>query len=135
MLQGLREACGEAIGLSSLKTGLGFLRIAAESPDANHNFEFWEPLPDLPAHGPRRRECVGRQRRDTDYVAPSGFNQCDPFIGRRPAGKRQSRKPLLIEELSQHCSHDLIGLIMGRIQSILESGIGAESTSDMLSAS
>ncbi len=77
MLHGLREAGGQAIGLSPLETGHGFLRIAAESPDANHHFEFWEPFPDLLAHGPRRRERVRRQRRDADYVAAPGFNQCE----------------------------------------------------------
>ena len=45
----------------------------------------------------------------------SGFNQCEPFIGRRPDdGKGQSREPLLLQELSQHCGRDLIGPIMGR---------------------
>src|ERR1017187_1076459 len=115
ILHGLREASGQAIGLSSLETGHGFLRIAAESPDANHHFEFREPFPDLLAHGPRRRERVRRQRRDADYVAPSSFNQREHFIERRPDdGKGQSREPLLLQELSQHCGRDLIGAIMGR---------------------
>ena len=48
-------------------------------------------------------------------VAPPGFNQCDPFIGRRPGdGEGQSREPVLLQELSQHCGGDLVGPIMGR---------------------
>src|SRR5579864_5625012 len=115
MLHGFREASGQASRLSSLEKRLIFLLIAAESPHANHHFEFWEPFPDLLAHGARRRERVRRQRRDADYVPRPGFNQCQPFIGRSPgAGKNQSREPLLLQELSQHGGRDLIGLIMGR---------------------
>src|ERR1700680_370692 len=115
MLHGLCEASGQTVGLSSLETGLGFLRISVESPDANHHFEFWEPFPDLLAHGPRRSERIRRQRRDADYVASSSFNQCEPFIGRRSdVGKGQSREPLLLQELSQHRGGYLIGPIMGR---------------------
>src|ERR1700680_718378 len=115
MLHGLRQASGQAIGLSSLETGLGFLRIPAESPDANHHFEFWEPFPDLLAHRPRRSERIRRQRRDADDVASSGFNQCEPFIGRRSdVGKGESREYRVLRELSQHCSRYLIGPIMGR---------------------
>jgi len=73
----LRQADGKAIGLGSLETGLGLLRIAAESPDANHHFELWEPFADLLAHVPGRRERVRRQSRDADYVAPLGFDQCE----------------------------------------------------------
>src|SRR5579864_9381744 len=115
MLHGFREASGQASRLSSLEKRLRFLLIAAESPDANHHFEFWEPFPDLLAHRPRGSERIRRQRRDTDYVAPSGFNQCEPFIGRRSGvGKGESREPLLLQELSQHCGRYLIGPIMGR---------------------
>ena len=75
MLHGLREAGGQAIGLRSLEASHGFVRIAAESPDADHYFEFRKPFPDLLAHGPRRRKRVRRQRRDADYVAWFGFDR------------------------------------------------------------
>src|ERR1019366_4517994 len=81
VLHGLRQAGGKAIGLRSLETSLGFVRVAAESPNANHHFEFWEPRPDLLEHGPRRRERVRRQRRDADYVVLPGFQQCQPVVG------------------------------------------------------
>jgi hypothetical protein len=84
MLLSLRETSGQAIGLSSLETGLDLERIAAESPDANHHFELWETFSDLLAPSPRRRERVWwRQRRDADRVA-LGFNQWNPFVERRP---------------------------------------------------
>ena len=75
MLHGLREAGGQAVGLSPLETGLGFLRVAAESPDANHHFEFWEPFADLLAHGTCRSERVRWQRLDADDVASLGVNR------------------------------------------------------------
>src|SRR5271165_6729004 len=100
--------------LSALEPGLGFRRITVESADANHHFEFWKPFPDQLAHSARRRKRVRRQRGDADYVAPSGFNQCDPFIRRRPDGKGQRSKPLLLQKLSQHCCRDLIGSIVRR---------------------
>ncbi len=90
MPQRFGEAGGQAMGLSSLETGLGFLRIAAESPYAYHDFEFREPFPDLLAHYSRRRERVRRQRRDAYYIARSGINRLQPFIGRRPSVEKDS---------------------------------------------
>ena len=67
------EAGEEAIGLSSLEAGLGLERFAAESPDANHNFEFWETFPDLSAHRSCRRKRARRQGRDTGLFTGACF--------------------------------------------------------------
>lgn len=70
----LGEAGTQAIGLSSLETGGGFVLIAAESPDANYYLESRKPFPDLFTHGAGRCECVGRHGRDTHDIAVHGFN-------------------------------------------------------------
>lgn len=115
MLHRLGEASGQPIGLSSLEAGFGFERVAAESPDANHHFEFRETFPDLFAHRSRRCESVRRQGRDADYVAPLGVNQCKQVVEGKPGNRKgQSRKPLLLQKLSQHGGRDLIGAIQRR---------------------
>ena len=80
VLHGFGEAGGQAIWLRSLEASHGFVRIVVESPDANHDFELREPLPDLLAHGPRRCERIRRKRRDARYVAVSGFNRREHFV-------------------------------------------------------
>ena len=118
ILHGFCETNGQTIRFRSVETGHGFVCIAAESPHADHHFQFWEPLPDLLAHSPRRRERVRRERRNAGHVARTGFDQGEPFkpfIGRSTGdGKGQNREPLLLQELSQYRARELIGAIMGR---------------------
>ena len=72
MLQGLGEASGQTIGLSSFETRFGFKRVAVKAPDADHDPDLWKALPNLLAHGARRGERLLTDQRLPTRSSPVG---------------------------------------------------------------
>jgi light-regulated signal transduction histidine kinase (bacteriophytochrome) len=77
-----REFPGNGLGLAFCKEAIaGLLQVAAESPDANHQFECRGPLPNLFAQGPRRGKCVRWQGRDIHDIVWSGCGGGQHLVG------------------------------------------------------
>lgn len=97
-----------------MKAKQSAFRFSAEAPTPDHHFDAGELYPQFPAERPCLGESKWRYGRDAEDIVPRRLNESKCGLEGGAERERNRRTPRVFEQLSEHCSGDLVGFVMRR---------------------